>query len=145
MKRSISIIIICFISISFLVTPLFAQEKIERITFDGYWWVTLNPIQKVGYVQGYIDAASEVEIAMAKNVLKIAEEREIVSQEVIESLRSKQTSWTPYDHSFGYYIERIDGYYKMTKDVNKLVMEIMNELRTVDPATKSLLQIMKSK
>lgn len=142
MKRLISIMVICFISISFSARPLFAQEK---ITFDGYWWATLNPLQRIGYVQGYIDGISEVEIAMAKKVLKIAEEQEIVSQEVIESLRPKLSSWMPYDHNFGYYIERIDGYYKMTKDMNKLVREIMNEMRTVDPATKGLLQIIPSK
>ncbi len=45
-------------------------------------------------------------------------------------LRLKFYSWDPYDHTFGYYLDRINGYYRTTGAMRTLVKDVMVDLMT---------------
>ena len=94
----------------------------EKIACDGYWWSTLNEYQKLGFVQGYLNAANYY-LPLSASAMRY-----------ITNGAGESVNWKPFDKSFGYYIERIDGYYKTTKDLKKWIISIMNDL--IEPIPK---------
>jgi len=53
-----------------------------------------------------------------------------ISSSDLNMLRLKFYSWDPYDHTFGYYLDRINGYYRTTGAMRTLVKDVMVDLMT---------------
>jgi hypothetical protein len=129
MKRLIFILaLVWFLSISF------SASAGEKIVFDGYWWNTLSLEMKIGFVQGFIDGSGSmvkgVTIVILRDLVNDFIKKGFISKKEGNLIMLRFLVWHPYDHTFGYYIDRIDGYYQATKDMRRAVREIMLDLMT---------------
>ena len=133
MRKYFCIVVI----LSFFVAEYTISETVpyptatsEEITFDGYWWSTLNEWQKLGYVQGYLDSTNS---NYPMIIYLLAYQRYTDSEKEKSFYENKYLKWVPFDKSFGYYIERIDGYFQTTKDLKKETTSIMRDLMNPVP------------
>lgn len=102
----------------------------EKIVFDGYWWGTATQTQKLGYVQGFIDGAGNIAKNLSAFMVELITSSGILSEKDAQMIRLNLYLWNPYDHTFGYYIDRIDGFYRTTLSMRTLVQDIMLDLMT---------------
>lgn len=127
MRKYFCILIILFLFVTGYVIPKtvsYLTATSEEITFDGYWWSTLNEWQKLGYIQGFIDAVNSNSPGIIYYLAFVDEEK--ISRDIV-------SNWGAFDKSFGYYMERIDGYYRTTKDLKKEIRTIMYDLMNPVP------------
>jgi len=110
--------------ISFI--PTLCQS--EAIDFDGYWWGTASDEQRYGYIQGFAQGSGITVIITLNSFLDSFKGISSTSREfkrLADRLRKDITAWEPYDHTFGYYYERIDGFYRSTQSMRTPVAKIM--------------------
>lgn len=125
MKKYILLSVLIAAVIFIHIAPVAAQDQIE---FDGYWWATATPQQKLGYVQGFIDGAG----GMSYIFMNIIAEAKLSSSEYSpkekQAVRAEMRKWQPYNRRFGYYMERIEAFYKSTLAMKTPVSKIMMDL-----------------
>lgn len=129
MRKSIIVIIITFLILLIGISS-YAEEVIE---FDGYWWNTATPSQKLGYIQGFIDGSTLSSKSFTGYMIDLVIRAKGVSNREARAAKAKFNSWNPYNHSFGYYYERIEAFYRSTQSMKTPVAKIMFDLMSPIP------------
>ena len=118
---------VCILLMSVLFfTPTLCRS--ESIDFDGYWWGAASEEQRYGYIQGFAQGSGITVIITLNSFLESFKGISSTSREfkrLADKLRKDITAWEPYDHTFGYYYERIDGFYRSTQSMRTPVAKIM--------------------
>lgn len=124
MRKTMIILFLC-IQIILFSNICSAQNQIE---FDGYWWATATPEQKLGYVQGFIDGAGGMSVIFLNLIAEAKMSSSDLSSREKNQIRNKIGEWIPYNRKFGYYLDRIDGFYRTTLSMKTPVGKIMMDL-----------------
>jgi len=130
MKKYAKISIIILFLFLIIVSP---SQSMERIQFDGYWWGTATVEQKIGYIQGFIDSAGGFTIIFGNIVISSYASSKKVKGRDYQQVKNMFDQWNPYDHTFGYYLERVDGFYLSTQSMKTPVANIMLDLMSPMP------------
>jgi hypothetical protein len=122
--RIISLILLSF-CVVLSVPSLCLSESIE---FDGYWWTSASEENRFGYIQGFIEGAGLATMVTMTSLIDTFSADNAYPREQkrhVQNLKQRLISWQPYNHTFGYYYERINGYYMTTQNMKTPVAKIM--------------------
>lgn len=128
MKRSFYLGIL-FLLVVTIATPCQSQDRIE---FDGYWWGTATTEQKIGFIQGFMSGSGTMTYIFVASMVKTFSKYAALRKDM-KNFYTIFSSWNPYDRSFGFYLERIDAFYKTTQDMKTPVAKIMLDLMNPMP------------
>lgn len=128
--KKITCIIALSLLFNFFAIPCQSQDKID---FDGYWWGIATPEQKLGYVQGFMDGSGTMSYLFVSFIVDSYAKSYKAKKNDLQKVQEKISSWRPYNRSFGFYVERIDGFYQSTQSMKVPIAKIMLDLMTPPP------------